>query len=97
MKFFIQKINRTVDLDEEIANEYLKYGDLKDGVFMIAIRSTYGNAISEKEVSTEELSLLCNRCLIEELQIVDVAPKICSFLEQHYEDWTNGSLQEHDL
>ena len=42
MYFNISKINRTVELDDELVKAYTKYKDLKERLFIIALRLHFG-------------------------------------------------------
>ncbi len=92
MLYRIERIGRTVDLDDDIVNEYLKYeSSLRDQPFSIAIRSTYGHDPSESEASDEELSALCNDILLSELKALVYMPEVLKVWEKH-KDSLSGSV-----
>ena len=48
----------------------------------------------ESDVSDEELSILCNRVMLEELKSWNTLPKAIAYIEANYEKWTNSIMQE---
>lgn len=73
MKFELKKLGITVDLDDELYNEYSKYDDVRENNFGICIRCTYGD--NYKNISNEELSKLCNDVLLSDLKCLALLPK----------------------
>lgn len=94
MKYIIKRINRCVDLNDELVNEYIKYSRLKDSSFMIVLRSKYGSSISDTFPTNNELSFICNKCLLNELKAIHMLPKALEYIEKNYDTWVNGELQE---
>lgn len=70
MDYKIEKINRTITLNDDIVNEFRKYDKLRDSIFTIVLRSKYNGDFSEQKVSKEELSSVCNKILIDELEAI---------------------------
>lgn len=97
MKYEITQLNRTVDLDDEIVKIYQEYSSLRENPFVIVILSTYECEPTEEDVSNEELSKLCNEVMLNELKTLSLLPKALAYIESHYEEWTNGDIQEVDL
>ena len=94
MKFEIRELGRTVELIDEIVKELSKYEELDETLFVIPICSKYGESYSKSDVSDEELSLLCNRVMLEELKSWNTLPKAIAYIEANYEKWTNSIMQE---
>lgn len=74
MKYLISKINRTVELDDKLVQEFSKYDELRDSIFTILLRSKYKNGLSESNVSSKELSSVCNEILLTELKAIADLP-----------------------
>ena len=53
MDYKIEKINRTITLNDDIVNEFRKYDKLRDSIFTIVLRSKYNGDFSEQKVSKE--------------------------------------------
>ncbi len=98
MTYSIKRIGRTVELNDALVEEYLKYEDsLRDQPFSIVIRSTYGHEPSESEVSNEELSRLCNEVLLSELKAIAFMPEILKVWEDHKEEFAGKTPVEYRL
>ena len=99
MKYMISQLNREVELDDRLLNEYVKYSDLAEYQFCIAIRTKFGN--NSSNISDEELSLLCNEVLLGELKALTLLPKALEVISKHRADLKesakNGKLLEFDL
>ena len=78
MEYKIEKINRTITLNDDIVNEFRKYDELRDSIFTIILRSKFENDISEQKVSKIELSAICNDILIHELKAMALLPAAIS-------------------
>ena len=74
MKYLISKINRTVELDDKLVQEFSKYDELRDSIFTILLRSKYKNGLSKSNVSDKELSSVCNEILLTELKAIADLP-----------------------
>ena len=72
MKYFIKRINRTVELDDTLVNLYREYKEIKDSLFTIVIYNEYGNSPTIDCVSDKDLSLICNECILNELKVWNV-------------------------
>lgn len=96
MKYYIERLNRTVELDDDLVNEYCKYEKLRDQPFSIAVRTEYGCAPTEEQVSNEELSNFCNEVLLHELKIMTAMPKIMKTIKENYEKFNKAS-EENEL
>ena len=74
MKYLISKINRTIELDDKLVQEFSKYDELRDSIFTILLRSKYKNGLSESNVSGKELSSVSNEILLTELKAIADLP-----------------------
>ena len=97
MKFEITQLNRTVELDDRLVEEYEKYENLRENSFIIAAIHQYGHKPTAKEISDSELSKLCNAVLFADLKTFALIPKALEFLEKNYEQFTNGKIQEYKI
>lgn len=101
MKYYIERLNRTVDLDDDLVSEYCKYEKLRDQPFSIVVRAKYGCAPTEEQVSNVELSKICNEVLLSDLKSIAMMPKVIEYVESHYEDFIaaaeNGEFIEHEI
>jgi len=97
MRYHIKRIDRTVELNDELVREYQKHDIIQDSLFMIPIRCMYGDNTSSNYLSDSDLVLLCNECILNELKALDMLPKALAFLEQNYEKWTDGTMQEYQI
>jgi len=75
MQYTITRLNRTVELDDLLVEEYCKVEKLREQPFSIVIKSQFGHAPTIEEISDEELSHLCNQILISELKALCLLPK----------------------
>ena len=73
MKFELKKLGITVDLDDELYNEYSKYDDVRENNFGICILSKYWD--NYKNISIDELSKLCDEVLLSNLKALALLPK----------------------
>ena len=83
MKRIIEKLGRSVELDDALVKEYEKYGPLTDSSFVIVLLSRYGHAPSEDELSDGELSQICNDVLLSELKTYTLVPETSSFQKRY--------------
>ncbi len=101
MLYQINRINRNVELDDELVNKYLEYDELHEQIFSIVIRSEYGHAPTVDEVSNEDLSALCNEVLFSELKALALLPKAIMKIYDNYEEYikksNDGELVEYQL
>ena len=65
MYFNITRINKTVELDDELVKAYTKYKDLKERLFIIALRLHFGEI--PEDITDKELSYFCNNAIIRDL------------------------------
>lgn len=84
MKYHINKINRTVNLDDNLVNWYTKMSELHDSVFTLPILYKYGQYPTQ-EITDEELSLICNKALASELEAALLIPKALEYINNHPE------------
>ncbi len=82
MKYTITKIERTVNLDDELVNKYTQYDELRDFLFSIRIKSQFGHKPTIEEISDENLSKICNEVLLDELRALVLLPKAITFVEK---------------
>lgn len=101
MFYHIKRLNRTIELDDNLVKEYTKYDELRDQPFSIAARSKFGHAPSIEEISDKELSILCNEVLLSELKALALLPQAISVIEQNMAEYKNssnkGTLIEYEL
>lgn len=88
MLYTIKRLNRTVDLNDDLVNKYCEYESLRDQPFSIVVRAKYGHCPTEGEVSDAELSELCNSVLLSELKAMALLPKAVSVIEEKYDAGT---------
>ena len=88
MKYNIERIGRTVILDDELVEKFLETGEeLKQNIFTIRIKSHYGNDYGIDKVSDKELSNFCNEALFYEIQMYAKWPNICEWLNKNKENF----------
>ncbi len=83
MLYKMEKIGRTVELNDELVSMYLKTVEpsiLTESPFILALKADFGKYPSAEEMSAEELSSYCNNVLLEELEFSMALPKIQTFL-----------------
>ena len=97
MKYYIAKIDRDVELEDEIVEAYKQYGELHDSMFTLAIRGEYKRIPSKEELPDDVLSVLCNLVMINQMKALDMLPKALAYIESHYEEWTSGNPMEIEL
>lgn len=54
MLYNISKLNRTVELSDELVSEYTKHDELREHSFSIVVKAKFGHAPSADEISDEE-------------------------------------------
>ena len=92
MKFYISKINRIVELDDKIVNKYLQLEYvLKEGPFIIGIYGEYEHYPSEEEISQAELSTLCNKILLNEIEALLAMPSVIKCVQNHYDKFLEAT------
>ncbi len=98
MRYYIERLNRTVELDDRLVRIYTEYERLRDQPFSIVVRCKYGHAPSTDEVSDEELSVFCNQILLSELKALSIIPRMQGYFNEHESDYIelakNGILKE---
>lgn len=101
MIYRINRIGRTVDLDDALVNKYTEYDELHEQSFSIAIRTKYGHNPSEEEVTDEDLSIFCNDILLTELKALALLPKAVMLIDNNYPAYKeltkNGDLIERQI
>lgn len=93
MLYKINRLNRTVDLDDILVNKYCEYETLRDQPFSIVIRSKYGHCPTKEELSDEELSKICNEVLFSELKALALLPKALSVVAENYDDFVKQTKE----
>lgn len=83
MKYTIERLHRTVELNDELVEKYCQYDELHDQSFSIVVRTKFGHIPTEEEVSNEELSKICNDILLEELKALSLLPQAVLFADEH--------------
>lgn len=91
MKYDIKKINRSVELDDNLVSEYTKYSELHEQSFTIIIRSTFGHAPTKKEINDAELSKMYNEILLSELQTMSLLPEALEIVDNHRKEIETAS------
>ncbi len=99
MKYEIKRLNRTVELNDELVEEYKKYDVLRDAPFSIAVRTRYGHAPAKDEISDKELSEFCNNVLLAELKAFTLLPGALKVVttEDYTQETKDGKLMEYQL
>jgi len=97
MKYYLEEINKTIKLDDELVKEYTKYNKLTDSMFLIPIYIKYGDDLSKEPIFDKDLSQICNDTILGELEVMAALPSFLKYLESHRKEWTNGELHEIDL
>ena len=54
MKYFITRLDRTVELDDILVQKYCEYENLREQPFSIVIKSKFGHKPTKEEISDEE-------------------------------------------
>ena len=91
MKYRISKIDRTIELDDVLVQEFLKYDELRDSIFTILLRSKYKNELTESDVSDDELSSVCNKILLTELKAIADLPAVVETYTSNLEVFKKAS------
>ena len=97
MRYYVSKLKREVELDDELVNLFQEYSILRDGPFVLAAIGHCGHLPEVHEISDEELSNLCNLAMASELKALNMIPKALEYINSHYDDWTNGELTEVEI
>lgn len=97
MKYDIKKINRSVELDDNLVSEYTKYSELHEQSFTIIIRSTFGHAPTKEEINDAELSKMCNEILLSELQTMSLVPEALEIVDNHRKEIEMASKNDEFL
>lgn len=97
MKYNIKKINRSVELDDNLVSEYTKYSELHEQSFTIIIQTTFGHAPTKEEINDAELSKMCNEILLSELQAMSLLPEALKIVDNHREEIENVSKNKEIL
>lgn len=97
MKYDIKKINRSVELDDNLVSEYTKYSELYEQSFTIIIRSTFGHAPTKEEINDAELSKMCNEILLSELQTMSLLPEALEIVDNHRKEIEMASKNDEFL
>ena len=97
MKYDIKKINRSVELDDNLVSEYTKYSELHEQSFTIIIRSTFGHAPTKEEINDAELSKMCNEILLSELQTMSLLPEALEIVDNHRKEIESASKNKEIL
>lgn len=101
MQYIINRLNRAVELDDELVQHYLEFGELTEHNFIMALRFKYGHLPTEVEITDEELSSICNEVLLTDLETFIQLPKIIELMMEHQEEFhraaKEGTLLEFKL
>lgn len=97
MKYDIKKINRSVELDDNLVSEYTKYSELHEQSFTIIIRSTFGHAPTKEEINDADLSKMCNEILLSELQTMSLLPEALEIVDNHRKEIEMASKNDEFL
>lgn len=66
MLFYIGQLNREVELDDELAKIYTEYQELSESLFVLQLYYKFRDEY--KNLNDEQLSLACNKILIDDLR-----------------------------
>lgn len=94
MKFVITQINREIELDDILATEYLKYDEILEYPFVIALCLKYGDLPATDTISDKDLSDLCNEVLLEELKCFTLLPKALELMQFYRKDIETETKKE---
>lgn len=84
LQFYIEKIGRVVELDDELVKKFLETGEeLKQNIFTVRIKTHYGDDYRINNVSDKELSAFCNEALFYEINLRYEYPKIYAWLNRN--------------
>lgn len=102
MKYFIEKLNRMVDLNDEIVDVYLQMeSKLRDNPFIIATYGKFGHIPTKEEVTDEDFSNYCNEILLNEIQFDVELPDVIKSFMQHKSEFEiaskKGDILEYDI
>ena len=84
MLYTISRINRTVDLDNDLVSKYLEYDELHEQPFSIVVRTKFGHSPTKEEISDADLSSLCNEILLSELKALALLPNALSAINDEF-------------
>ena len=66
MKYKIKKIDREVELDDELVSAYERIRKIRENTFVISLCLRFGDKLDE--VNEDELSEACNKALIDDME-----------------------------
>lgn len=90
MIYKLSEINREVELEDSLVDLYTKLDELHESIFLIPIYSTLDHKKKEIEESgktaedyltDQELSQICNKAIVKELQMYSLLPEIVKRLD----------------
>ena len=84
MKYHIDKLNRDVELDDELVAIYKQYRTLSDDIFTVHFHLNFGGYPTE--LNDEDLSAFCNKVLVEDLEDACENAVVSSFVASHMEE-----------
>ena len=82
MLYTIQKINRVVELDDDLVKAYTKFKDVRDNLFVIALALRYGEV---PDISDDELSAFCNKALVEDMEAMRNNALVVDYIQKNKE------------
>ena len=91
MQYTITKMNRTVELDDRLVAEYIKYDDILEHEFVMTAIAKVGHLPTKNEISDEELNTLCTEVLVSNLETFANLPQILQTVEHNSSSITNAS------
>ena|GEM_PF-5941951 len=96
MKYHIDKLNRDVELDDELVKIYTQYRPLRDSMLVLRLLLHYKDDDGIAKLSDGELSLFCNRALAEDfknaINVAEFVKNNKTILEKDW--WTNPTEVE---
>ena len=68
MIYLIEKLNRTVDLEDELVHKYEELGEeLRDYILTADVDKAFINKVKGGIITDEELAFVCNNILIKQI------------------------------
>lgn len=95
MKFTISKINRTVELNDELVQVYTEFKDIRENIFLISLYLKYHNFSTE--MSDKELSDFCNKALLKDLENMRDNAIVVNYIENNKDKIFNSDWKEEDM
>lgn len=89
MLYTIQKINRTVELNNDLVDKYTQFKNIRDNLFVIAIALHYKESFADSpnvpDIPDEELSAFCNKTLVDDLETMRDNALVVQYIRENRE------------